>query len=366
MKFDFDQFKQLLTLLATTPGPSNNEEKRSVAIKEIFNQAGIHAEIDEVNNVLVSLGFGKWEDAVIYDTHIDVVGRGVADRVVEKNGRLIGAGVADTLTTAVMLILLAKDIVSSKAVLKRPLKLLFSVGEEGLGDLRGIRHIVKTHDKPPFLFIGWDFTYREYYISGAGSKRYKISVDCPGGHSWIDFGKPSATEYLIEFMTNLKAQYKKTAANADDILTFNVGTITGSEGNNCISRHAESTFEFRTEIPSLLEKADILPRAILENEDRADEIQVNLEIIGDRPAAKRFANEKIEKIWCDLCAKNGIDTKPEVGSTNANIPLTKNWPSICTGLCCGGNIHREDEYIEIDSLEIGWKLLNQLSDKLLR
>ncbi len=181
--FPQQAFYNLLTRLATTSGPSLQEEPRRLVLEEFFNEADVPYDLDAVSNLWVSLGPEGWSEAVVYDAHLDVVERGYTDKVSYDNGRMIGMGVGDDLAAVTMMAFAAKAITAQKMPLKRALRLLFSVGEEGIGNLKGIRQVVSDYPEPPYLFIAFDLSFETYSITALGSKRYRVEVKCPGGHS---------------------------------------------------------------------------------------------------------------------------------------------------------------------------------------
>lgn len=364
--FPQQAFHDVLIRLATTPGPSLQEEPRRLVLKEFFDEAGVPHDLDTAGNLWVSLGPGGWREAVVYDAHIDVVERGYTDEVtVSDDGeRLIGLGVGDNLAAVTMMAFAAKTLWAQQRSLKRPLKLLFSVGEEGIGNLKGIRQIVSDHPAPPYLFIAFDLSFETYSIAALGSKRYRVKINCPGGHSWDDFGSPNAIEQLLDVMGLLKHAYAEVTAHSKEVLTFNIGTIQGGQGINTIARFAEVAFEFRSTSPDLLLKIDQRLSEILPQIQARKDVSLVHTLIGDRPAAQPFQPERIEPLVRRLLTEQGENIVSKPRSTNINIPLSMGWPSMCMGLCQCRNYHREDESLDINSLPQGWELLNKLTQEL--
>ena len=364
--FVAEEFHQLHQRLVTTPGPSLGEEPRRLILEDFFDQCGLPHQTDAAGNLWLSLGPAGWDDAIVYDAHIDVVERGWAPKVEFKNGRMIGLGVGDNLTAVAMLALLAKIIISENLPLQRPLKLLFSVGEEGLGNLAGVRQAVSNHPTPPYLFISFDGSYETYSLNALGSNRYRVTVSCPGGHSWSAFGSPNAIEQVTDFFTRLKQAYAKTAAASTETVSFNIGTISGGEGINSIARSAEATFEFRSGAPILLAQMHQAVTSIVAAIATRPDVSIRQTIIGERPAAKPVCPERIEPLVRQALTKHVGEAEPVLMSTNINIPLSAGWPAICVGLCCCPQYHREDEFVELDSLPKGWAVLNEISQQLLQ
>lgn len=360
-KLDLSAALDLIKDLATVPGPSLKEEPRISFLAEFFSSRSIPFQVDSAGNLLVLIGEGSWEDTIVLDAHVDVVGKGVADKVERTDGRLVGAGVYDNLGTVALLAMFAVYLSKNPPV--RPALFLFSVGEEGLGNLKGVRAIVDSHPTPPHLFLALDLSPNFYSVSGLGSIRYQVVFSGEGGHSWGGFGKPNAIESLVDYLFRLKERYCVLSQQSKEKFSFNIGTISGGEGVNCIARHAESVFEFRSPDPEMLSAAKTLLEE-LSIQKKSSECTITLKLLGERPAA--FSDKKTswyEKSIVDLWTIDGISPLSACRSTNINIPLAKGWPAICSGITRGGNTHREDEYLEIDSLEEGWNFLFRFAEK---
>lgn len=360
--FDQSEFETLLEKLATTPGPSLLEGPRTDCLKDFFHSKNIPTTQDGAGNLWVSFGPDSWENTVIFDAHVDVVGKGVAEKIKIDGEKIIGAGVYDDLAAVTLLSLFCEKL-SSQAV-KSPIKVIFSVGEEGMGNLKGMRQMVNDQPQAPKLFISFDLSVDHYSPSALGSIRLRAKAQGQGGHSWNDFGKASAIDVVVELLAKIKMNYQQIAGKTKSPLSYNIGSIQGGEGINCISREAQVEFEFRSTNPKLLKQMHEMVSSQI-NEMKIIGIHWNLEVIGERPAAEPsqanpWYEDSILKVW----KKSGLEPRPGCQSTNINIPLSKGWPSLCVGLVRGGNVHREDEYLERSSLNQGWNLLNELTTEL--
>ncbi len=353
--FPKNEFLELLKKLAITPGPSLNEEDRLNYIKFFLNRYNIRYESDKAGNIWVPLKKGDWRDTVIFDAHVDVVEKGYCDKVAIEPGRMSGLGVGDNLTAVTMLLLMIKEVSLNKKILNYPLKVLFSLGEEGEGNLKGVRQMVNDSPLPPRLFISFDISYNEYSKGGLGSNRYKVQVQCPGGHSWHNYGSPNAISRLIRFLQSIEPDFDKRYPGT----SFNIGGISGGNGINSIARNAEAIFEFRSIDPAILETIDSSINNLAGAFNKED---THLEIIdlGKRPAAVETIPTELDKMIQEVYTKQGIKPEHKIRSTNINIPLSVGWPSVCLGLCNCFNYHREDEYVERSSLPRGWGILNDL------
>jgi acetylornithine deacetylase/succinyl-diaminopimelate desuccinylase-like protein len=244
-----------------------------------------------------------------------------------------------------------------------PLKILFSVGEEGLGNLAGMRQMLRDHPRSPRLLVSFDLSSAEYSTVAVGSKRYRVSVRGSGGHSWEDYGAPSATASLVDFLVRLTEAHRELAPGSKDPISFNIGSLRGGEGINCIAREAEAEFEFRSASPEALEEAGRIAGRLIEGRS-AGGCAFSLDDIGYRPAGRAGRDTWFEKLLLEAWSSCGQKPRPVSRSTNINAPLARLWPAISVGLVRGGNIHREDEFLILDSLPEGWALLRALADRL--
>jgi acetylornithine deacetylase/succinyl-diaminopimelate desuccinylase-like protein len=362
--FSEERFLVLHEQLATTSAPSFGEEPRARVLRKFLTETGVPSRTDAAGNLWVSLGPEGWDDAVVYDAHLDVVGQGRTPTVRREGRRLMGLGVADDTAAVAMLALLAEAILAQGISLKHPLHILFSVGEEGLGNLKGMRQLLEDFPRPPKLFVGFDLSLGTYSLVGLGSRRYRVAVTCPGGHSWGAFGAPNAIEQLVDFFRMLKESYAGVVEKTEELISFNIGTIKGGEGINSIAHAAEATLEFRSVSPALLQEMERRFLDVLRLVNSRPDVQMTWESIGERPAAESVQAERIEPLVRRLLEGIGEIPGHQALSTNINLPLSKGWPAICLGLCQCGQFHRDDEYLDLDSLSRGWKLLDRLSQSL--
>jgi acetylornithine deacetylase/succinyl-diaminopimelate desuccinylase-like protein len=361
MTFDLKKFTSLLFRLCMAHGQTMNEELRTWEIAAFLDSVNVQHRTDSAGNLMVFFGEGEWQDTVVFDAHVDVVGKGFSEPTIGDDGKIYGLGTGDNLTAVTLLCLLAEEIASGGIKLSRPLCLLFSVCEEGYGNLKGVRRFVDDREIPPYLFVSFDLSYREYSISGLGSRRFRVNASGPGGHSWDDRHVSSAIERMIHFLMMLRARIKGLDELHSAPFSFNIGIIGGGEGVNIIACRAEVHFEFRsTSEPLLEEAAEIVAEEVKRSNESGGDVRFEMFIEGERPAAKPVMPETgenpLKQVWKEL----GIPVRCTVRSTNINYPLSKGWSCICTGLCECAGYHTENEYIVTDSVPRGWKLLESL------
>ena len=359
--WDKKSFFDLVQGLAKAPGPSFGEGPRRKVLEDFFSRAHVPWRMDSAGNLMVTLGSGPWGDTVVFDAHMDVVQNGFTDTVVFEQEKMIGMGLADNLTAVTLLSLAARDLHRQNRPLARPLLMLFSVCEEGHGNLMGIKQVINDCPGPPYAFISFDLSFEEYSVSALGSIRYSLEIHCPGGHSWEAYGSPGAIDMMMDFFSCIKTKFNELLSAHSGALSFNVGTVQGGEGINSIARTAKASFEFRSVSRDLLAVLDLEVSGIAEKLNARDGVDVRCDVTGTRPAARAVQAERIEPLVLDILSRLGEKTRPVVRSTNINATLDAGWPSLCMGLCTSGNFHTASEYVVLDSIEKGWRLLSMLT-----
>ena len=366
--FPATEFLELHRRLALTIAPSNGEEPRRRLLADLLDSHGIAHHSDNAGNLIASVGNGPWQDSVVLDAHLDVVERGGALEVRNDGECLRGLGVADDLAAVTVLALALVRLAQGGESFARQLVFLFSTGEEGLGNLRGVRQFVADRRHAPFAFISFDGTRETFSLTALGSQRYQIEAQTPGGHSWAGFGQPNAIEIVLDFLAKIREDWRVATANAgEQPSSYNFGTIQGGQGINSIARHARATFEFRSVAQGILQQLDAdARRAVEQLQTNCPGSDLRLQLLGERPAGTACHRDRLLPLVDAVLGQNAGSPPREVPmSTNINVPLAHEWPAVCLGLCQSGNAHREDEYVRLDSLPSGWHGLNHLLQFLL-
>jgi acetylornithine deacetylase/succinyl-diaminopimelate desuccinylase-like protein len=230
-----------------------------------------------------------------------------------------------------------------------------NVGEEGLGDLRGMRAAVDRLGDDIGAAIALEGCDPSRIIhAGLGVRRYQISAAAGGGHSWSDFGAPSAIHALVR----LAAQLTQLGVPKDQRSSFNIGVIEGGSSVNTIAERASLLLDLRSATPIGL---DTLIRQVEQivagAHDSEPGVTFALKIVGDRPAGSIAREYPLAQLAGAAYLAEGLGAAYEIASTDANIPLSRGIPAVCIGVCDGGNAHRLDEYIEPARLPSGMRAL---------
>jgi acetylornithine deacetylase/succinyl-diaminopimelate desuccinylase-like protein len=352
MDLDKKLIISLVKNLALTPGKSLEESKRLELIKNFLNSNLVKFSSDDAGNIIIPVKKGRKEDTIIFDAHTDVAGKGYCENFEETETIIKGQGCADDLIAVSMLIYLAKNLKNKK--LNKPFTILLSTGEEGQGNLKGIKNFISDFNGVPELFVSLDLSFNTLSFTGLGSKRFECEIFTKGGHSFEDFGNPNAIEIMCLFLNSVKNQINSVFQ--ENPPTFNAGKINGGSSINLIADYCSGHFEFRSPSQEKLEAAEKITREILKKLENKN-VKITLKDFGSRPGASSVKkNEILQKIM-PVFEKNRIAPEIKPMSTNINAALSRNWPSFCTGICDCGNFHTENEYIKKDSIEKGWNLL---------
>jgi acetylornithine deacetylase/succinyl-diaminopimelate desuccinylase-like protein len=190
------------------------------------------------------------------------------------------------------------------------------------------------------------------YHRAVGVKRYRVTARTTGGHSWSDYGKPSAIHELARVVVQLTA----LELPAHPRTTMNVGKISGGTSVNVIAAEASLELDLRSEGQEAL--AELIARAekLIQQANRHD-VRVDAEVIGQRPAGEISPHHPLVKLAEDCLRELGIEPVLTVGSTDANIPLSKGYPAIVLGISTGASAHTIHEYINTEPVPQGMEQL---------
>lgn len=341
--------------LTEIPAPPFKEDKRAAAFKVMLEQAGVDSIwIDQVGNVL-ALKRGKiGARTVALDAHLDTVFPEETDVTVrERNDTLFAPGIGDDTRGLALLLAIVKTMDQQNIEMNDDVLYIASVGEEGLGDLRGVKHIFREGGPKIDSWISIDGgDVGRVNNMGLGSYRYRVIYKGPGGHSWGAFG-------LVNPHHALGDAIARFVERADDFVstgprtTYNVGVISGGTSVNSIPFESIMEIDMRSVEPSQLDSMEELLEAsvaeALDNQNAkrklGGELSVEIIKIGDRPSGE--LSPDLPLIQRALCATAQIGRRPSLtrGSTNSNIPISLNIPAVTIGRGgVGANAHALDEW----------------------
>src|SRR6267142_4658709 len=357
--------------MARIAAPPFGETARGAWLAERFRELGLDdVRIDDVGNVFgIHPGFGR--RYVALSAHIDTVfPAGTPLNVRQQGSRLYGPGVSDNgagVTAMLAIVALLRSVRLRHAL---PFLFIGNVGEEGEGDLRGMRHIFTTprwKDSIAYSLI-LDGAGSDTIVAEAlGSRRFEIIVRGPGGHSWSDFGTPNPIVILARAIQN----FCQTPVSTSPKSTFNIGVIRGGTSVNSIPESASMRVDLRSTSTTELERLERSLRLCLDQAVEAEQhlaeqrsavqrkthaITCEVVVIGDRPAGELDPNARILQVVRAVDSHLGNLAQVQRASTDANIPLSLGREAIAIGGGgSGGGAHTLQEWFDCTGRELGLK-----------
>jgi acetylornithine deacetylase/succinyl-diaminopimelate desuccinylase-like protein len=357
------------------PAPFLGEQARAEWLVNRFDEVGLQrVETDEAGNVFGWLPAAELPPestgpVVVISAHLDTVFPAETSlKPVVDGDRLAAPGACDNGAGVAGMLAIAQALVKAKAELAAPLIFMGNVGEEGEGDLRGIRHLYQQQALAGRIaaHIVLDGAGSDSAVTQAlGSRRYRITVTGPGGHSFTDAGTPNP----IAALASALAVLTQTTLPEEPRTTLNLGTINGGTSVNSIPESAQATVDFRsTSADELLRLEVALHRAVedavelLNAQAKAADAQGRgmlrfvIDNIGDRPAAQLPEDSSLMEALKAVDRHLGLKTELRLGSTDANIPLSLGVPALSMGAGGeGGGAHTLAEWYSPRDRETGLK-----------
>ncbi|MBV9296721.1 MAG: M20/M25/M40 family metallo-hydrolase [Acidobacteriaceae bacterium] len=354
--------------LCRIPAPTFFEQARAEWFRDQLQAFGWAAKLDRAGNVLAVLGGESSQRPLVVSAHLDTVYAPVRPEEVYYggDGRLFGPGVSDNGSGLAALLALARVLTEVSALdeLRSALLLVANVGEEGEGNLNGMRYLCQMPQLPAVeAFVVLDGPSTDHITAQAlASRRYEINFSGPGGHSWNDYGTPNPVHALSEaisfFIQNGDA---RMAADHRGRCSYNFGIIEGGSSINSIPASARAKLDLRAEEPEMLEElSNLLTPAVergLERENRAERTQrLNAKIkeLGSRPGGKLPDESPLLRTIQGVDAYLNIRSRIDCASTDANVPLSMGVPAISIGAGGqGGGAHTNQEWYQPEGREVG-------------
>lgn len=353
----FDQVLDETLHLCRIPAPTCEEGERAVYVAERLRAIGLDAvHLDSMHNVTGILGGDSNSPTTLVAAHIDTVfPRHTPLQVHRTKQRLYGPSIGDNSVAVAAMLSVATAMRHGERL--PPGRVIFagSVGEEGLGNLCGIRALLETwkgHIDTVIAVEGHGLD--EVRTAGIGSTRLEITYEGEGGHSWGAFGTPSA----IHAMGNVIHKLSQLNVSSDPKTTYNVGLVEGGESVNTIAPRAKMVLDLRSVQPLYLQRLEARVGHILQEVERNTGVRITSRLVGQRPAAALDVDhplcQGIHSIRRQLRLRPAIFS---ASSTDANLPLSQGIPALCLGITRGGLAHTVQEYIDIAPILVGVKQL---------
>lgn len=335
--------------IAEVSAPTGDECERAKLVASMFRAGGVDDVVtDQLWNVVGRIHGKDRERSVLLAAHLDTVfARSTPITIVRDGLRVAGPGVGDNSLGVASVLMVQRLLSALKIVPATDIVLTGNVGEEGLGNLRGVTKVLDTNiDIGAVVAVEGQNLGRITHIA-VGSIRLRVTVKGPGGHSWGDFGNPSAIHAAARLIDTLDriplTQSPKT--------TLSVGMINGGISINSIAPSVIFDIDLRsTDSTSLQRLVDRVYAALSPRDDR---IGVEIEVLGERPAGQVSATSQIVTTAAEVLRTLSFPPSADASSTDANVAISRGIPAICIGMTTGGNAHRLDEYIDTPPVATG-------------
>lgn len=354
-----DRMIELAIQIQQIPAPTFDETKRAEFVRGLFSDEGLQdVSMDEWGNV-----YGRWtiDDGrsnkakpLIVSAHLDTVFPKETNLEVKRDGeKIFGPGLGDNSLGVAALFGLLWGLRGANFHPSGDLWFVANVCEEGLGDLRGMKAVVERFgaDVQAYLVLE-GLALGHVYHRAVGVKRYRLTARTTGGHSWSDYGKPSA----IHELAKLVVQLTSLELPAHPRTTMNVGKISGGTSVNVIASEASLDLDLRSEGQEALTELISRVEKIIHNANR-NEVRIDATVIGQRPAGEVSPSHPLVRLGEDCLREQGIHPILTSGSTDANVPLSKGYPAIVLGISSGGSAHTVHEYINTEPVAFGMEQL---------
>jgi tripeptide aminopeptidase len=350
--------------LTEIPAPPFQEAQRAAAVKVLLSAAGLTVHVDETGNVIGELRGAGDKEAVLLSAHLDTVfPTGTDVKVRREDGRMSAPGISDNGAGLIALVALARAIHEAHIKPRRTILFAADVGEEGEGNLRGMRAVVDSYKPRLRAVIVLDGSATDHVTTKAlASRRLEAVITGPGGHSWSDFGMANPINALVRG----SVRFINTKVPTTPRTTFNLGQIEGGTSVNSIPFEAKLKVDIRSESEDELLRLESALRECIaagvrdETESSRDRSKGKLEwkvdLLGSRPGGELSADSPL------LAALRAADdyvanqSRVERSSTDANIPLSQGIDAISIGAGGnGGGAHSLQEWYEPVGREMGLK-----------
>jgi acetylornithine deacetylase/succinyl-diaminopimelate desuccinylase-like protein len=332
--------------LCSIPAPTGGEAARAELVASWWNADGWEdVRVDETGNVWAGVPGGD-DGAVLVCAHLDTVfPADVAHGARADGDRLRGPGVGDDAVGVASLSAVARGLDPDAAP---RLWLVATVGEEGLGNLRGIRAALADLDGSVGAVLAIEGNYLGRVSSvGVGSLRWRVEARGPGGHAWEAAEAPSAVHTIAAIAASLGAlSHEGTRTSA------NVGTIGGGEAINARGRAAWLELDLRADEPSALDAMENLARERIQDAT-PEGIEVEVHELGRRPAGRLDPGDPLVEAAAASLASLGIDPEFVATSTDANAAHAAGIPAVAIGITTGGGEHTPQEWISLEPIPLG-------------
>ena len=341
--------------LTEIPAPPFAEETRGRRMSELLEEAGLaQVQQDAVGNVVALRPGVEDGEPLVLSAHLDTVFPAGTDVTVHVDGDVLRApGISDDARGLAALVALARAMSEADITTRVPILFAATVGEEGSGDLRGVRHLFATGGVAAAAvgFISLDGAGTKYVVTrGLGARRFRVVVRGRGGHSWIDRDAPNPIHALGRTVGALAAWPTPT----DPVLSVSVARWGGGTSVNAVPAEAWAELDFRSESSTHLDAGEERLRAVLarsvseENSSPTDQdrgLHAEVTVVGQRPTGATDLDSPLVEAALEATRASGVEPVVTASSTDANLPMSLGIPAITLGAGgSAGEVHTTNEW----------------------
>lgn len=322
--------------LSEIPAPPFAEAPRGARMAELLTEAGLSGvRTDEVGNVIGDRAGTDSVPPLVVSAHLDTVFPEGTDVSVTRSGDLLcGPGISDDARGLTALLAIARALDATGLTTRAPLRFVATVGEEGAGDLRGVKHLfgMGGEGSNAAAFISLDGAGLDRIVNeGLGSRRYRVTISGPGGHSWVDWGAANP----LHALTRLGSDLTRLPLSKEPQSTLTIARIGGGKSINAIPQSAWLEIDTRCAANRHLDDLEARIRGeVAALERQHPELTAHVEVIGERPGGETPAEETLVRAALEATRRIGRQPALAISSTDSNIPMSLGVPAVTMG--CGG------------------------------
>jgi tripeptide aminopeptidase len=350
--------------LTEIPAPPFQEEKRAAAVKALLSSLGLSVHTDKTGNVIGELPGTSDKEAVLLAAHLDTVFPPNTDVKIRREGsRFLAPGISDNGAGLAALVAVARAFHEARLKPQRTILFAADVGEEGEGNLRGMRALMDAYGTKLRGVIVLDGSGTDHVTTKAlASRRLEVTISGPGGHSWSDFGMPNPINALVRG----SVRFINTKVPVSPKTTFNLGQVEGGTSVNSIPYEVKLKVDIRSESDDEMVRLESALRECMaagvrdemdSSRDRSrGRLEWKVELLGSRPGGELPGDSPLLAALRAADEYVGNQSRIERSSTDANIPLSMGIEAISIGGGGnGGGAHSLQEWYEPSGRELGLK-----------
>jgi tripeptide aminopeptidase len=355
--------------LCRVPAPTFFEQARAEWLRTQLSTLGWRARLDKAGNVVAQFaGYTETDYSLVVSAHLDTVfaPNRPEDIFFGGDGRFFGPGTSDNGAGLAAILALAKVLNEIRELhsLAAEILLVANVGEEGEGNLNGMRYLCRHLPERPKIkaFVVLDGPSTDHITAHAlASRRYDVSFAGPGGHSWNDSGTPNPVHAMASAIHAFLQTAEPVCASQRGRCSYNFGVVEGGASVNSIPSSARAKLDLRSDEPNKLEQlAAALTASIeaaLERENRSvrgGRLSAKIKDLGSRPGGKLPDDAPLLQVVQAVDSYLNIRSRVDCASTDANVPLSMGLPAVSIGAGGqGGGAHTQQEWYQPDGRELG-------------